>query len=93
MILSFAERETEKIWFGVRSRKLPPEMQNKALVKLRFLNQARRLDDLRVPPGNRLEALKGDRKGQYSIRINDQWRIMLQVGQGRMSDVEIHDYH
>jgi proteic killer suppression protein len=93
MILSFAERETEKIWSGIRSRKLPPEMQNKALVKLRLLNQARKLDDLRIPPGNRLEALKGDRKGQHSIRINDQWRICFRWIEGGCSDVEIRDYH
>ena len=93
MILSFAERESEKIWSGIRSRKLPPEMQNKALIKLRLLNQTRKLDDLRVPPGNRLEALKGDRRGQYSIRINDQWRICFRWVEGGCYNVEIRDYH
>ncbi len=93
MIRSFADREAEKIWSGIRSRKLPPDMQDKALVKLRMLNQARRLDDLHVPPGNRLEALKGNRKGQHSIRINDQWRVCFQWTEGGPSDVEITDYH
>ncbi|RJG43213.1 MULTISPECIES: type II toxin-antitoxin system RelE/ParE family toxin [unclassified Mesorhizobium] len=93
MIASFADPETEKIWNGLRSRRLPPDIQNKALIKLRLINQARQLDDLRVPPGNRLEALKGDRKGQFSIRINDQWRICFQWKEGQPSDVEITDYH
>lgn len=70
MIRSFADKETELIWDGFRSRKLPADIQQKALMKLSLLNRAVRLDDLRVPPGNRLEALKGDRKGCYSIRIN-----------------------
>ena len=93
MIESFADVETEKIWNGVRSRKLPPDIQDKALVKLRLLNQARRLDDLKIPPGNRLEALKGNRKGQFSIRINDQWRICFHWRDGVPSNVEITDYH
>jgi addiction module HigA family antidote len=75
MIASFADEEAALIWSGRRSRKLPFDMQVTALRKLRLLNQARALSDLRVPPGNRLEALKGDRAGQYSIRVNDQWRI------------------
>ena len=77
MIQSFANSETELIWSGRRSRKLPPDIQNAALRKLRLLNQARVLTDPRVPPGNRLEALKADCLGQHSIRINDQWRICL----------------
>ncbi len=93
MILSFRDRETERIWSGIRSRKFPPDIQDKALVKLRMLNQARRIEDLRIPPGNRLEALKGDRKGQYSIRVNDQWRICFRWNDGGPSDVEISDYH
>lgn len=93
MISSFADAETEKIWNGLRSRKLPPDIQDKALVKLRLLNQARRLEDLRVPPGNRLEALKGDRKGQFSIRINGQWRICFHWRDGVPDNVEITDYH
>ena len=72
MIVSFASRDTALIWHGRRSRKLPTEIQGIALRKLRMLNQARRLNDLRVPPGNRLEVLKGTRAGQYSIRINRQ---------------------
>ena len=72
MIQGFADPEAELIWSGRRSRKLPADIQNVALRKLRLLNQARILADLRVPPGNRLEALKADRMGQYSIRINDQ---------------------
>ncbi|HMM65084.1 MAG TPA: type II toxin-antitoxin system RelE/ParE family toxin [Mesorhizobium sp.] len=93
MILSFADRETERIWSGRRSRLLLPDIQNKALIKLRLLNQARRLDDLRVPPGNRLEALKGDRAGLFSIRINDQWRICFSWSEGGPADVGIIDYH
>lgn len=75
MIQSFADPETKLIWTGRRSRKLPSDIQAVALRKLRLLNQTRVLGDLRVPPGNRLEALKADRSGQHSIRINDQWRI------------------
>src|SRR5580692_10616248 len=77
MIQGFADSEAELIWSGRRSRKLPTDIQNVALRKLRLLNQARILTDLRVPPGNRLEALKADRQGQHSIRINDQWRYVL----------------
>ena len=73
MIRSFADAETEKIWNGVKSRKLPPDIQNKALVKLRMLNRAMTIDDLRNPPGNRLEKLKGNYRDKYSIRINERW--------------------
>jgi proteic killer suppression protein len=93
MIRSFADRETESVWNGRRSRRLPADIQPTALRKLRLLNQAQRLTDLRVPPGNRLEALKGERRGQYSIRINDQWRICFTWEQGGPEDVEIVDYH
>jgi proteic killer suppression protein len=93
MIRSFADRETETIWNGRRSRRPPTDIQGIALRKLRLLNQARTLMDLRVPPGNRLEALKGERAGQYSIRINDQWRLCFTWDQGGSSDVEIVDYH
>jgi toxin HigB-1 len=93
MIQSFADPETELIWSGRRSRKLPPDIQNAALRKLRILNQARVIGDLRIPPGNRLEALKADRSGQYSIRINDQWRICFVWDEGGPSDVAIVDYH
>jgi toxin HigB-1 len=93
MIRSFADAQTELIWSGQRSRKLPPNIQAVALRKLRLVNNARNLQDLRVPPGNRLEALKGDRAGQYSIRINDQWRICFNWDDGGPSNVGIVDYH
>jgi toxin HigB-1 len=93
MIWSFADPETQRIWEGVRSRRLPFDIQATALRKLRLLNQARTLDDLRAPPGNRLEALSGDRRGRHSIRINDQWRICFIWAEGGASHVEIVDYH
>lgn len=93
MIKSFADPETELIWTGRRSRRLPQDMQAVALRKLRMLNQARVLSDLLVPPGNRLESLKGNRAGQHSVRINDQWRICFGWGDGGPSDVEIVDDH
>ena len=93
MIRSFADRETTLVWSGRRSRKLPAEIQSVALRKLRMLNQAKRLSDLRVPPANRLESLKGDREGQHSIRVNRQWRICFVWREGGASDVEIVDYH
>jgi proteic killer suppression protein len=93
MIQSFRDRETERIWTGERSRRLPSEIQDKALLTLRLLNRARLLQDLKVPPGNRLEALRGNRAGQYSIRINDQWRICFHWTQEGPTDVEIVDYH
>jgi toxin HigB-1 len=93
MIRSFADAEAALIWTGRRSRRLPADIQAVALRKLRMMNQARALNDLRVPPGNRLEALKRDRAGQHSIRINDQWRICFRWSQGGPSDVEIVDYH
>jgi proteic killer suppression protein len=93
MIASFRDREAEIIWGGRRSRRLPGDIQAVALRKLRLLNNARRLEDLRVPPANRLEALKGDRSGQHSIRINDQWRICFIWREGNAHEVEIVDYH
>lgn len=93
MIQSFADAETERIWSGRLSRRLPADMQPAALRKLRLLNQARALGDLKAPPGNRLEALKGDRRGRYSIRVNDQWRICFVWREGGPTDVEIVDYH
>ena len=93
MIRSFADHETQLVWAGIRSRKLPPEIQPIALRKLRLLNQARRPSDLRVPPGNRLEMLRGQRRGQMSIRINDQWRGCFTWTEGGATDVEIVDYH
>jgi len=93
MITGFKDRETEKVWEGNVLRRLPNDIQAIARRKLRMLNNAHRLDDLRVPPANRLEALKGKRKGQYSIRINDQWRICFVWADGNANDVEIVDYH
>ena len=93
MIRSFAGRPTAVVWSGRRSRRLPVDIQAAALRKLRMLNNARWLEDLQVPPGNRLEALSGDRAGQHSIRINQQWRICFRWTDGGPSDVEIVDYH
>lgn len=93
MIRSFADPETERIWNGERSRKLPQDMQDRALVRLRMLNQADTLDDLRNPPSNRLHALKDDRAGQHSISINMQWRICFVWSDGGADGVEITDYH
>ncbi len=93
MIASFRDPEAATIWEGRRSRRLPFVIQAVALRKLRLINNARRLDDLRVPPGNRLETLGGDRRGQYSIRINDQWRICFVWREGHAHQVEIVDYH
>ena len=93
MIQSFRSKETEKIWNRTISRRLPFEIQNTARRKLRMLNNAQSLQDLLIPPKNRLESLKGRRKGQYSIRINDQWRICFKWKNGNCYDVEIVDYH
>jgi proteic killer suppression protein len=93
MILGFRSKETEAIWRGDVSRRLPPEIQQTARRKLRMLNNARSLMDLRVPPANRLEALKRDRKGQHAIRINDQWRICFVWTDAGPANVEIVDYH
>jgi toxin HigB-1 len=93
MIVSFRDAETALIWSGHRNRRLPGDIQAPALLKLRILNNAKRLDDLRVPPGNRLEALKGNRNGQHSIRINGQWRICFVWKDHHAHEVEIVDYH
>jgi proteic killer suppression protein len=93
MIRGFKDKEAEKLFHREPSRKLPQNLQRIALRKLRMLNRAMTLDDLRIPPGNRLEALKGDRDGQYSIRINDQWRICFLWRDGEVFAVEIVDYH
>ena len=93
MILGFRCKETKKLASGQFSRKLPTDIQRIAARKLKLLNDAANLVDLRVPPANRLEALKGARKGQYSIRINDQWRICFRWLDGNASEVEIVDYH
>ena len=93
MIESFADEEAEKIYRGVVSRKLPRDIQRIARRKLLYLEDADDLFDLRSPPGNRLEQLQGNRAGQYSIRINDQWRICFTWQADRASNVEIVDYH
>ena len=93
MISNFACKETEKVWRGEVSRRLPREIQQVALRKLFMLDKAHTLDDLRIPPANRLESLKDNRKGQHSIRINDQWRICFIWVESGPSRVEIVDYH
>ncbi|MGH8765521.1 MAG: type II toxin-antitoxin system RelE/ParE family toxin [Burkholderiales bacterium] len=93
MIRSFASAETERFFATGKSRRLPPEIRKRTAMRLTQLNAATRLDDLRVPPSNRLEALKRERSGQWSIRINDQWRICFRFENGDAIDVEIVDYH
>ena len=93
MIRSFKCKETEKIFHRRFSSKLPQDMQRVALRKLRILNRSIDLNDLKVPPGNRLEALKGERRGQHSIRVNDQYRICFVWKENDAIDVEIVDYH
>ncbi|HEY7745761.1 MAG TPA: type II toxin-antitoxin system RelE/ParE family toxin [Desulfuromonadales bacterium] len=93
MIKSFSDKEAEKILHRQFSRRLPQDIQRLALKKLLMLDAATELETLRVPPGNRLEALKDDREGQHSIRINDQWRICFVWSGGHAHDVEIVDYH
>ena len=93
MIKSFRDKETEKIFNRYLSGKLPQNIQHVARKKLLVLDAAPELNDLHIPPGNRLEALKGDRKGQHSIRINNQWRICFRWSAGDAYDVEITDYH
>ncbi len=93
MIRSFADRQAELVWQGDPSRRLPGAIQRLARRKLRMLHAAVSLDELRVPPGNRLEALTGNRRGQFSIRINDQWRICFRWIDADAHEVEIVDYH
>lgn len=93
MIRSFACKDTEKVWSGLKVRAFPRDIQNRALIKLRMIDTAQSVDDLKNPPGNRLEALKGNRKGQMSIRINDQWRICFVWQDNEPHEVEIVDYH
>jgi proteic killer suppression protein len=93
VIRSFRDAATEKVFRRERSRRLPPSVQRQAHRKLLLLDAAEALQDLRIPPGNRLERLSGDRSGQHSIRINDQWRICFRWDRGDASDVEITDYH
>jgi len=93
VIKSFADKRAAAIFAGYAVRGLAVDIQRRARVKLLAVDAAKRIDDLRVPPGNRLEALRGDRAGQYSIRINDQWRICFVWQNGEVWDVEIADYH
>jgi proteic killer suppression protein len=93
VIVSFADRKTERLWNRERTHGLPPQIERTGLRKLTQLHRSRELRDLRVPPGNRLEALKGSRAGQYSIRVNDQWRVCFRWQGEDAHDVEIADYH
>jgi proteic killer suppression protein len=93
MIISFRDKETEKIWEQQYSRKLPRDIQRIGLRKLIIINRVKDLNDLKIPPGNKLEKLTGNRKDQFSIRINDQWRICFYWKNGVASSVEITDYH
>ncbi|MEI9920924.1 MAG: type II toxin-antitoxin system RelE/ParE family toxin [Bacteroidota bacterium] len=93
MIISFSSKEAKKIWDGEKVRNFPTELQETARRKLRMLNNSQSLIDLQVPPSNKLEKLKGDLKDFYSIRINNQWRIVFKWDKGNVSDVKILDYH
>lgn len=93
MIQSFADKDTERLWNRERVRSIDSRIHSVALRKLRQLGYAQTLDELRIPPGNRLEALKGDRRGQFNIRINDQWRICFRWSAAGPEEVEIVDYH
>ena len=93
MIKFFKCKETKKIFERTFSRKFPEKIQGVAFRKLRMLNRSQTIKDLKVPPGNRLKALSGDRIGQHSIRINDQWRICFVWNDGEVNDVEIVNYH
>lgn len=93
MIIDFGNKETEKIWNGVQSRKLPSDIQNVSRRKLRMINNAQNINDLRIPAANRLEKLSGNLSEFYSIRINNQWRIIFKWENDNASEVEIIDYH
>ena len=93
MIKSFADKVTAAVFAGEQVKRLPPEIQQTARRKLKLIDAAPSLDALRMPPGNRLEALKHDRKGQHSIRINDQWRLCFRWERDGAADVQIVDYH
>jgi len=93
MIVSFRDKETERLWQLGRSRRLPADLQLRAFKKLAILNAAVTLDNLKVPPGNQLEALRGNRVGQYSIRVNDQYRVCFVWRDGNAFEAEIVDYH
>lgn len=93
MILTFGDKETELIWSGIRVKKMPLEIQNIGRRKLRMLNNSQTINDLRIPPSNRIEKLSGNLDGFYSIRINDQWRIIFRWSEGQSEQVKIIDYH
>jgi len=93
MIKTFADKETEQVFVKGKSKRLPPDLIPRAIRRLEYIHWATVLNDLKVPPSNRLHALKGDREGQYSISINDQWRICFRFSNGDAYDVEITDYH
>lgn len=93
MIKSFADKRTAAVFLGRAVRGLPGQIQSRARAKLMVIDAAKRIEDLRVPPGNRLEPLRGNRKGQFSIRINDQWRVCFVWRDGEALAVEIVDYH
>ena len=93
MIKSFADKETQQLYIKGKSKRLPPDLARRAIRRLEYGHWAKNINDLKVPPSNRLHALKGDRKGQYSISINDQWRICFRFFDGDAYDVEITDYH
>ena len=93
MIVSFRDKETERLWQSGKSRRLPADLQLRAFKRLIILNAAVTLENLKVPPGNQLEALRGDRAGQYSIRVNDQYRVCFVWRDGNAFEVEIVDYH
>ena len=93
MILPFGDKETRELFKTGKSKKLPPDIWRRTLRKLEMLDKAESLEDLKVPPGNRLEALKGYREGYYSIRINDQWRITFRFSSGNAFEVKVEDYH
>jgi len=93
MIKTFADKETQKLFIIGKSKRLPADLVKRAIRRLEYIHYAKILNDLRVPPSNRLHALKGDRKGQYSISINEQWRICFRFINGDAFDVQIADYH
>ena len=93
MIISFKSKELEIIWNGIKSKKIPTDIQERVRRKLRMLNNSHELKDLLIPPSNMLKNLKRNRKGQYSIRINDQWRLCFNFENGNCYNVEIVDYH
>lgn len=93
MIKTFADKETQQVFIKGKSKRLPAGLVKRAVRRLEYIHYATRLDDLKVPPGNRLQALKGDRDGHYSISINDQWRICFRFIEGDAYEVEVTDYH